>query len=632
MHPLRRVLAVVATLTAAGVACLAGARPAEAAAQSGPDAEARLTLRAVPARSVVGPGDQVPVAIVMEVAPGWHVWTSEVQAQALPSTIARFDGAQYTDVRVKLTPEGSAKAWLPNIQWPESHTIKADLGEGLQTFAVYEGKSVAYLPVEIAADATAGTLVLNIEVAYQACSDTCEFPTTATTTLELPVAPGQASTAVQPDLFAGFNPSVWGELGSATAKPVVFDVFGWVFTLDPKGAAFLPLLLVIAFAGGILLNFTPCVLPIIPLKVMGLSAAAAGSRSRTFWLGAAMSAGVVLFWVVLGALLGTVSQFTQVNQLFQYPLFTIGVGVFIALMAIGMAGFFSVGLPSWVYAIEPKHETVLGSVIFGVMTAVLSTPCTAPLMGAAAGWAVTAGSTAVVLSVFFAIGFGMASPYLVLSAFPQLARKMPKTGPASDLLKQVMGLLLLAAAAYFIGAGINGFMEEPSKLYWWVVAAIGAGAGLWMMIRTVAIAKSRTNRAVFATVGAVIAGLSIAIGPVLTYERLPWKRYTQAALNTALADGKVVVLDFTAEWCLTCKALEKTVLESDAVTEALTRDHVVLLKADITGTNEEGLAKMRELGRSTIPLLVVYAPPATEVFKSDAYTPQQVIEAVSEKR
>ncbi|MFN9999713.1 MAG: cytochrome c biogenesis protein CcdA, partial [bacterium] len=119
-------------------------------------------------------------------------------------------------------------------------------------------------------------------------------------------------------------------------------------------------------------------------------------------------------------------------------------------MAAGMAGFFTIGLPQWVYSVETTNETVPGSVIFGVMTAVLSTPCTAPLMGAAAGWAVTTRSPFTIIAVFLTIGLGMGAPYLVLSAYPQLARKLPKRGPASEVLKQVMGLLLMAAAVYFI--------------------------------------------------------------------------------------------------------------------------------------------------------------------------------------
>jgi thiol:disulfide interchange protein DsbD len=148
----------------------------------------------------------------------------------------------------------------------------------------------------------------------------------------------------------------------------------------------------------------------------------------------------------------------------------------------------------------------------------------------------------------------------------------------------------------------------------------------------VQLAKTNAGRVTFVAAGLFITGVSLAIPPVMTYERLPWKKYTPEALAAAMQAGDVAVLDFTAEWCINCKTFEKTILESDAVTAVLDADGVTLLKADITGKNAPGTAKLAELGRVTIPLLVVYAADGTEVLKSEAYTAQQVIDAVSAAR
>lgn len=560
--------------------------------------------------------------------PGWHIWTSEKQAKALPSGMVAYEGAEFTAITGTVVPEGAAELRTDLIQWPKPHGAQADLGEGPQTFAVYEGVSVAYLPVVISSNAAPGNVTLTLNVYLQSCNDrVCRRSDDIPVTVELTVAPGVVGSANEPALFAGFDNSVLGKVSTAATKELSFPFFGWEFSLDQNGFWFFPLLLLVAFIGGSLLNFTPCVLPIIPLKIMGLSAAASGERKRTFMLGLAMSAGVVGFWLVLGALLSLIKGFDQISAFFLYPEFTISVGVFIAIMAVGMAGFFNVGLPQWVYAIEPKHETYGGSIIFGVMTAILSTPCTAPLMGAAAGWAVTTKQPSTILAVFLAIGAGMAFPYLVLSAFPQLARKMPKTGPASEVLKQVMGLLLLAAAAYFVGAGLNSILVEPSKIYWWVVSAIGVVAGVWLLIRTLQLAKTVHNRVIYVTVGLLIAVPSGMIGPAMTYEPLPWQRFSPQALEDAGKAGNVAVIDFTAEWCINCKVLKKTVLESGTVAPVLIESDVVLLKAD-TGVNELAQAKLTSIGRSSIPYLVVIAPSGEVVFESDAYTRQQVVDAV----
>ena len=636
-HPSLRKSAArtMATLAALLLATLGFTRHASAQASSA----TKVEVRAASALVKAAPGDRFPIAVELDIAPEWHVWTSEVQSRALPKGMTNFDGAIYTSIAVTVNPAAAATAGIADIQWPAPHAVEGDLGEGKQTFGVYEGKAVAFIPVILSPSAT-GTVEFTVTVELQACSTVCLAPGSIEAKVSVEVTPGakQTAGAAETPLFVGFDPTVFGKMkenatmGEAAprvaSKPLVIPLFGWDFTLDPDSGMFFPVMLVLAFVGGAILNLTPCVLPVIPLKIMGLANAAAGSRSRTFMLGVSMTAGVVAFWLGLGLLLSFVKGFEQSNQLFQYPAFTIGVGLFIAVMAVAMAGLFTVGLPQWVYAIETKHESMGGSAIFGVMTAVLSTPCTAPLMGAAAGWAVTTKSPVTIMTVFLAIGLGMGSPYLVLSAFPQMARKLPRGGPASDVLKQVMGLLLLAAAVYFIGAGINGLREEPLKFHWWLVGITGASAGVWLAWRTLRIAKTARSKVVFVAIGLFITTVSMAIPPIFTYERLPWRKFTPEALTDAQKDGKVVVLDFTAEWCINCKTFEKTILESDEVAGVLRESGVQLLKADITGNNPAGTAKLAELGRVTIPLLVVYAPNGVEVLKSEAYTRQQVVDAV----
>ena len=369
--------------------------------------------------------------------------------------------------------------------------VEADLGDGKRDYGVYEGRVGILIPATIAADAEPGAYPIELEVGFQACDDqTCLAPAFQTLTTELVVvAAGATGVSNEGDpVFARFDPSVFARIRGGAAAPEVidFDVFGASFSIDVAGGGGFVLLLLVAALGGLLLNFTPCVLPVIPLKIMGLSAAAE-NRGRCLALGGSMSVGVVFFWILLGAMIAGLKSFQSISELFKYPAFTITVGVVIVVMAIGMAGFFTIRLPNRVYAVQTSHDSLGGSFVFGIMTAILSTPCTAPLMGAAAAWATTQ-SPATVLTVFAAIGGGMALPYLVLSAVPDLVKKMPRTGPASEVVKQVMGLLLLAAGIYFVGSGISGLTvtpgEPPSRTYWWFVAVAGASAGVWLVVRT----------------------------------------------------------------------------------------------------------------------------------------------------
>ncbi|MGA1400641.1 MAG: thioredoxin family protein, partial [Phycisphaerales bacterium] len=254
-------------------------------------------------------------------------------------------------------------------------------------------------------------------------------------------------------------------------------------------------------------------------------------------------------------------------------------------------------------------------------------------MGSAVVWAVT-GTITTVLLVFGAVGVGMAFPYLVLAAFPSLVKNMPRTGPASDLIKQVMGLLLLAAAAYFAGAGLSGLMVEPptppSRVYWWVVGLVAAGAGLLMLVRTFRITPRVGPRVAFGGLGALILAASLLVAIRMTDKGpIDWTYYTPERLAEAQGEGDVVVLDFTAEWCLNCKTLEATVLATEQVAAALNGEGVVAMKVDLTGNNEAGNELLRASGRLTIPLLVVLSPSGEEIFKSDAYTPAQVLDAIA---
>ena len=223
----------------------------------------------------------------------------------------------------------------------------------------------------------------------------------------------------------------------------------------------------------------------------------------------------------------------------------------------------------------------------------------------------------------------MALPYLVLSAFPSLVAKMPKAGPASLLIKQIMGILMLSAAAYFIGTGLHSFFADPLQPsppnYFWAVGGIIAVAGFWLTYKTFRITTRASKRLIFGALGLLLILSGWALADTFTQKPpIDWVPYTQERFKEAKAEGKIIVIDFTAEWCINCKTLEHTVLAADSIVKALDHDSVVPMKVDLTGHNPEGKELLKKVGRVAIPLLLIYDRESKEIFKQDFYTTSQL--------
>ena len=571
----------------------------------------------------VHPSSHVILAVIFDIAKGFHI--NADKNQIIPDKdLILFP----TRVQIIVALEGIT---TEAPRFPKAHQVKVEYTDKDMMF--FTGQAVIYLPMKIDAKVKPGLLHFKVQIGYQACdAQTCLLPKKSVLeeTLEV-VESDRELVQVNKELFAGYKTAQ----ADVAARAVKFDLFGWTFSLNVSSWFGKILLMLTAVLGGVLLNFTPCVLPIIPIKIISLSTAAE-NRKRCFILGLTMSFGILVFWLVLGMMVALVSGFTAANQLFQYPLFTILIGGIIAVMAVGMCGLFSVRLPGFIYMINPRQDNLHGSFGLGILTAILSTPCTAPFMGAAAAWAATQHPVTTITTFTF-IGSGMALPYLILSASPGLVKKMPKTGPASELIKQVMGLFMLAAAAYFIGSGLSALLsnppDPPGRVYWWGVMAFCAAAGVWLAYRTVRIASGKGRRVFFAALGILMIVMSVIGGLRLTDKGpIDWIYYTPERFNEAVKQEKIVVLDFTAEWCLNCKALEHGVLNTRKIIDLFASDDIATIKVDITGKNPAGKEKLKEVGSLTIPLLVIYSPDKKIVFKSDFYTADQIINAVEKAR
>ena len=640
------------------------------------DSREKVAVSARAAYEKIAPGGEQVVAVVLDIADGWHIWTNE---RELPDTFDRFDGAQFTTISISTEPAGAIDAEKLGVQWPDYHGVTVNFGLGRETYAFFEDRVVAYVVAKIPDNAPTGAVNVNVEVYIQSCDDTtCLMPAAATARTSFAiVADAREATPIvladDPD-FAGFDASIVtdeptgddvdesnsearvpGDLPppSVAAPPPSF------FGIDlPRAEGILGILLIaiMSIIGGFILNLTPCVLPIIPIKIMTISSHA-NTPHRTLVLGWWMAMGVVSFWIAIGLPVIMFRSFTDPSRIFGIWWLTAGIGALIGLMGVGIMGLFTIRLPSAVYAVNPKAETAWGSFVFGVMTAILGLPCFGFVAGALLAGTATLPAFSI-MTIFTCLGVGMAAPYLVLSAKPGLVEKVPRTGPASELVKQVMGLLLLAAAAYFIGSGLIALSNDHpyigEQLPWWAVALFAAMAGLWLIYRTFQITQKFAPRAAFAVIGIVIAGAALlyavdsttkasetyktrraaieAAGMQASYVPGIWNDYSPEAVEKARADGRIVVLDFTATWCLTCRALKATVLNRNPVKDALAAEDVITFTVDLTSTKAPGWDLLHDLGQTGIPLLVIYTPGKDQPWLQNAYPSEQVMKALEQAR
>ncbi len=610
-------------------------------AQGAPPLDGAVTLRVVPSKQSVAPGEELVLAVEFSIQSGWHTWPAEKPVttpeldgiwQSIPTTIsAKVDGAR-----------------IGPTQWPDPHlTPTRAVSSELVEILMYEGAPVAYVPLIVGSDIQPGELSIDISFFYQACDENvCDMPRTLTSTVVLEVvAEPVVSDAPDAALFGDFDQRVfarqaeWDGAPAATSGSESETQRPSFLGFEIPENAGLVVLALLAAVGGFVLNLTPCVLPVIPIKIMAISQHA-DTPAKSMKLGLWMAAGVVAFWAGIGLPVALLTSVIDPSRLiFGHWWVTLGIGVLIAAMGVGIMGMFNITLPQKLYLINPKADTAHGSFLFGVMTAVLGLPCFGFVAGALLAGAATLPSSTI-LVIFTSLGMGMALPYIVLSAKPGLVEKIPRTGPASELVKQVMGLLLLAAAAFFIGAGVVAVISEtagPSpdlpwwwkQVHWWVVAALGTAAGGWLIFRTIQITKKTPNRVSMAIIALILSAVPVVyvVNKTIKARDDFWIPYTPEILQASLDEGKVVVIDFTAEWCLNCKMLE-VILNREPVKSQLLASGVVPLIADNTVDSAPGWDKMAELGQTGIPLLVIYGPGLDEPWQANSYTASTVLKAL----
>jgi thiol:disulfide interchange protein DsbD len=497
---------------------------------------------------------------------------------------------------------------------------------------VYTGQVIVYVPITVKADAKVGALTLEGSVHFQACdNNSCYPPAKADYKLETHiVAPGEASALNKPELFKGYNPKATTQ-PAAASQPAAqqWTIFGHLIGADSSLLAFSAAMLV-----GLIFNVMPCVLPVLPLKAIGFYETSQHHRGKSFLYGVIFSLGIVFTFAVLALLVLPIAGAGDSKlwgNWFSKAYVVWPLAVILVLMGLGAFGLFTFRLPLGVYTIEPKHDSYIGNFLFGILTAVLSTPCTAPLFPGLLVWAAAqshAGGRWIGVGVMLFVGVGMALPYLLLSALPELARRIPRTGPWSELVKQMMGFLLFGVAAYFVGLRLL-----PGQQFIWLVFGVMIVAGIFLIARTAQLMPRARPVFVSFIIALLLVGGTFKIARALTQKGGPdWIVYSPAALEKARQEHSMVLIDFTANYCQNCHYLEATVFHDPATLKALDRHKVIAMKADLSeGDQAAGTPLLKQLNPSSgIPLTAIYPAGAGEpTLLASIYTRQTLINTLN---
>jgi thiol:disulfide interchange protein len=582
---------------------------------------------------------------------GWHLYAYEPQdpEQVAKPTLIALD-----------TPA----AWrLDGVAASQPPIVKPGEGDD-PAVSYHEGDVTWTARITVSASTPPGDYVLAGIVGYQTCTDTsCDRPLGARFTANVKVGEaaggGYAALAFTPARYAEAAqlaavraaglpaadvPSAVASEAGPEATAIAPD--SGSPTLDAaNGQTPLGLVLVYAFLGGLVLNIMPCVLPVIGLKVMAFVQQAGESRAKVLALNIWYSLGLMSVFLLL-ATLATVWNVGW-GQQFSSETVTITLAAIVFAMGLSFLGVWQMPIPGFVgsgSAVElAEKEGPAGAFMKGILTTILATPCSGPGVAVALGYC-TGKPASVVYMIFAMVGLGMASPYLVIGMFPKALRLLPKPGAWMERFEQIMGLVLLATVIYLLSftAWANvlpavTLMLGLGAACWWI-GQIPFTAGFLVKARGwlggVAFA---TLCGLFAFTGQTTIGDTEVYGlrgvmehrleryvarqaalhgpsadllnsPEITQHTsaIRWVPFSEERLATLTAANRTVLVDFTADWCLTCKTLEATVLDTQEVRDVLRANGVVALQADWTDGDPVISRRLESLGGKQVPVIAIF--------------------------
>ncbi len=370
-----------------------------------------------------------------------------------------------------------------------------------------------------------------------------------------------------------------------------------------------------AFLGGLILNAMPCVFPMLAIKILSVLKTSEHSLTKVRMSGIAYTVGVILTFLVFAfaiIIIKNTGQSVGWGFQLQNPVFILGLSVLFVLIGFNFLGFFEVSLPSRMVPQSLQNKDgIIGEFWAGALVAIVATPCSAPFMASAIGYALSQ-SPLTILLVFTSLGLGLASPFLILTIFPKLSKYLPKPGNWMVLLKEIFAFPMFATSLWLFW--VYGKQKGVDGVVWLLAAVVAISLFVWVLNTS---HFKRRGKWIVAILALVMTGFSInhsldqkikkQTGSVEVDDRgLEWHKFSPTIVKELLDSGKKVFVDYTADWCVSCKANEKVIFSSNLVKSELIQQNFALVKADWTSEDDIITESLESFGRSGVPLYLMY--------------------------
>jgi thiol:disulfide interchange protein DsbD len=505
-------------------------------------------------------GDEVQGTVLVTIMSGWHVNSNTPTEEFAIPTVLELDANAVDVLEVKYPP----------------HTMKAFEFTGGKQLAVYDGK----FPIHFRAKLKNGATKIDASLRFQACSDrVCLPPNSAAAVIDataIKAAPATA-TATTPN----FTPLTAAPKGPAASGDKLAKTFA------DRG---LPLTLALLFVGGLALNLTPCVFPLIPITLGFFAMQSDGRRSRRFGLSSMYVLGIVITYSTLGVLAALGGK--MFGAWLQYPAVLIAFAILMLVLASSMFGAFEIQPPRWIANRSQGRAGLAGALTMGLAIGIVAAPCIGPVVISLITLVAQLGNPVLGGIMFATLALGLGFPYLVA------LNALPRPGEWMVTVKRGMAFVLIAMAFYFVRPLIG-----DDAFRWGVAASLLFGA-IFLFV-----AKAQGARGLRLVVAAIlfVVGVAFAV-PHQKAKGVAWKPYESQAIAAAVASKKPVVIDFYADWCLPCKELDEKTFTDARVSKEL--DRYVRLKADLTVPNKDLSSQYAIIG---VPTLVFIDSDGKEV-------------------